>query len=122
MAVTQIRSIPSLHNANARCNPQIHPSRSRHSQSDQSINPHSSTIILDSFPPQAFFNKSWNPVIIPFLKFLHSTNSPFLLNVYPDFVYLHATRLENANNYNSNLIQHVINKTGVVPVAKYTLQ
>ncbi|WZZ14111.1 hypothetical protein YC2023_107200 [Brassica napus] len=77
----------------SRCNPQIHPSRSRHSQSDQSINPHSSTIILDSFPPQAFFNKSWNPVIIPFLKFLHSTNSPFLLNVYPDFVYLQSNGL-----------------------------
>ncbi|CAN6867463.1 unnamed protein product [Brassica oleracea] len=87
--------------------------------SDQSINPHSSTIILDSFPPRAFFNKTWDPVIIPLLKFLHSTNSPFLLNVYPDCVYHHATRLENANNYNSNLIQHVINKTGVVPVATY---
>ncbi|KAF2570331.1 hypothetical protein F2Q70_00002374 [Brassica cretica] len=55
--------------------------------SDQSIHPHSSTIILDSFPPQAFFNKTWDPVIIPLLKFLHSTNSPFLLNVYPDCVY-----------------------------------
>ncbi|CAN8266893.1 unnamed protein product [Cochlearia groenlandica] len=146
--------------------------------------PHSSTIILDSFPPsQAFFNKTWDPVIVPLLKFLQSTESPFLLNVYPYFDYvqsngvipldyalfqplqankeavdantlLHYTNVfdavvdaayfamsylnftnipivvtesgwpskgdgsehdataENANTYNSNLIQHVINKTG----------
>ncbi|KAG7563230.1 Glycoside hydrolase family 17 [Arabidopsis suecica] len=146
--------------------------------------PHSSTIILDSFPPsQAFFNKTWDPVIVPLLKFLQSTGSPLLLNVYPYFDYVqsngvipldyalfqplqankeavdantllhytnvfdaivdaayfamsylnftnipivvtesgwpskggpseHDATVENANTYNSNLIQHVINKTG----------
>ncbi|XXG51034.1 hypothetical protein AAC387_Pa02g4902 [Persea americana] len=45
--------------------------------------PHSSAIILDSFPPsQAFFNHLWNSVLVPMLKFLESTNSSLLLNVY----------------------------------------
>ncbi|KAL2542517.1 Glucan endo-1 [Abeliophyllum distichum] len=46
--------------------------------------PHSSSIIVDSFPPShAFFNRSWDPVIVPFLKFLQSTGSFLMLNVYP---------------------------------------
>ncbi|XP_059289254.1 glucan endo-1,3-beta-glucosidase 3-like [Lycium ferocissimum] len=50
--------------------------------------PHSSSIILDSFPPsQAFFNRSWDPVVIPMLKFLQSTESYLMLNVYPYYVY-----------------------------------
>lgn len=158
--------------------------------------PHASTIILDSFPPsQAFFNKTWDPVIVPLLEFLQSTGSPLMLNVYPYFDYVqsngvipldyalfqplqankeavdantllhytnvfdaivdaayfamsylnftnipivvtesgwpskgdgpeHDATVENANTYNSNLIQHVINKTGTpkhpgVPVATY---
>lgn len=46
--------------------------------------PHSSSIILDSFPPsQAFFNRSLEPVMVPLLKFLQSTGSFLMLNVYP---------------------------------------
>ncbi|XP_004244387.1 glucan endo-1,3-beta-glucosidase 2-like isoform X2 [Solanum lycopersicum] len=146
--------------------------------------PLASTIILDSFPPsQAFFNHSVKPVLIPLLKFLQSTNSYFMLNVYPYYDYmqsngvipldyalfkplaankeavdsntlLHYTNVfdamidaayfamadvnftnipvmvtesgwpsvgesnepdatvDNANTYNSNLIKHVLNKTG----------
>ncbi|PHT30971.1 Glucan endo-1,3-beta-glucosidase 2 [Capsicum baccatum] len=146
--------------------------------------PLASTIILDSFPPsQAFFNHTLKPVLVPLLKFLQSTNSYFMLNVYPYYDYilsngvipldyalfnplaankeavdsntlLHYTNVfdamidaayfamedvnitnipvvvtesgwpsmgdsnepdatvENANTYNSNLIKHVLNKTG----------
>lgn len=53
--------------------------------------PHSSSIILDSFPPsQAFFNRSWDPVVLPMLKFLQSTDSFLMLNVYPYFDYMLA--------------------------------
>ncbi|KAF2308391.1 hypothetical protein GH714_006672 [Hevea brasiliensis] len=52
--------------------------------------PHSS-IILDSFPPsQAFFNRSWDPVMVPLLKFLQSTGSYFMLNVYPYYDYMQS--------------------------------
>ncbi|KAB2068859.1 hypothetical protein ES319_A08G058700v1 [Gossypium barbadense] len=146
--------------------------------------PISSSIILDSFPPsQAFFNRSWNPVLVPLLNFLQSTDSFLMLNAYPYYDYrqsngaisldyalfkplapnkeavdantlVHYTNvfdaivdatysamaflnftnipvivtetgwpskgdsnepdatLENANTYNSNLIRHVMNKTG----------
>ncbi|KAK8567522.1 hypothetical protein V6N12_006105 [Hibiscus sabdariffa] len=53
--------------------------------------PHSSSIILDSFPPsQAFFNRSWDPVMVPLLKFLQSTGSYLMLNVYPYYDYLQS--------------------------------
>lgn len=53
--------------------------------------PISNTLILDPFPPsQAFFNKSWNPVIVPMLKFLQQTNSYLTLNVYPYYDYVKA--------------------------------
>ncbi|XP_010267790.1 PREDICTED: glucan endo-1,3-beta-glucosidase 3-like [Nelumbo nucifera] len=53
--------------------------------------PHSSSIILDSFPPsQAFFNHSWNPVMVPLLKFLQSTGSYLMLNVYPYYDYMQS--------------------------------
>ncbi|XP_059642096.1 glucan endo-1,3-beta-glucosidase 2 [Cornus florida] len=146
--------------------------------------PISSSIILDSFPPsQAFFNHSWNPVLVPMLKFLQSTGSYFMLNIYPYYDYMQSNgvipldyalfrplpsnkeavdantllhysnvfdamtdaayfamaylnftnipvlvtesgwpskgdanepdaTLDNANTYNSNLIKHVLNKTG----------
>ncbi|XP_057490904.1 glucan endo-1,3-beta-glucosidase 2-like [Actinidia eriantha] len=146
--------------------------------------PLSSSLILDSFPPsQAFFNHSWNPVLVPMLSFLQSTGSSFMLNIYPYYdymqsngvipldyalfrpltpnkeavdantllhysnvfdamvdaayfamAYLNFTNIpvmvtesgwpskgdsgepdatsDNANTYNSNLIQHVLNKTG----------
>lgn len=146
--------------------------------------PLSSSIILDSFPPsQAFFNSSWDPVLVPMLKFLQSTGSFLMLNIYPYYDYMQANgvipldyalfkslppnkeavdsntllhytnvfdamvdaaysamaslnftnipvvvtesgwpskgdsnepdaTLENANTYNSNLIRHVLNKTG----------
>ncbi|KAJ4833870.1 hypothetical protein Tsubulata_039780 [Turnera subulata] len=146
--------------------------------------PVASAIILDSFPPsQAFFNRSWNPVLVPMLNFLQSTGSPFMLNVYPYYDYMQSNgvipldyalmqplapnkeavdantlvhysnvfdamvdaayfamaflnftnipvmvtesgwpskgdsnepdaTLENANTYNSNLIRHILNKTG----------
>lgn len=53
--------------------------------------PHSSSIILDSFPPsQAFFNRSLDPVIAPTLKFLQSTGSYLMLNVYPYYDYMQS--------------------------------
>ncbi|XP_044467671.1 glucan endo-1,3-beta-glucosidase 2-like [Mangifera indica] len=142
------------------------------------------SLILDPFPPsQAFFNHSWNPVLLPMLNFLQSTGSYLMLNVYPYYDYILSNgvipldyalfkplppskeavdsntlvhysnvfdatvdaayfamaflnftnipvvvtesgwpskgdsnepdaTLENANTYNSNLIRHVLNKTG----------
>lgn len=53
--------------------------------------PHSSSIILDSFPPsQAFFNRTWDPVMVPLLKFLQSTGSFLMLNVYPYYDYIQS--------------------------------
>lgn len=146
--------------------------------------PLASSVILDSFPPsQAFFNHTLNPVLVPMLKFLQSTGSYLMINIYPyaDYVYsngvipldyalfkpllankeavdantqLHYTNVfdamvdaayfamadlnitnvpvlvtesgwpskgdsnepdatsDNADTYNSNLIRHVLNKTG----------
>ncbi|KAJ7954299.1 putative Glucan endo-1,3-beta-glucosidase [Quillaja saponaria] len=52
---------------------------------------HSSSIILDSFPPsQAFFNRSWDPVMVPLLKFLQSSGSYLMLNVYPYYDYIQS--------------------------------
>ncbi|KAJ1418413.1 X8 domain [Sesbania bispinosa] len=106
--------------------------------------PHSSSVILDSFPPsQAFFNRSWDPVMVPLLKFLQSTvvdaayfamsylkftNIPILVTEtgWPskgDSSEPDAT-IDNANTYNSNLIRHVLNNTGTpkqpgIPVSTY---
>ncbi|XP_010528550.1 PREDICTED: glucan endo-1,3-beta-glucosidase 2 [Tarenaya hassleriana] len=146
--------------------------------------PLSTDLILDPFPPsQAFFNRSWNLVLVPLLSFLQSTDSYLMLNVYPYDDYMRSNgvipldyalfkpippnkeavdsntlvhysnafdavvdaayfamefvnftkipvvvtesgwpskgdsnepdaTLENANTYNSNLIRHVLNKTG----------
>ncbi|XP_017975934.1 PREDICTED: glucan endo-1,3-beta-glucosidase 2 [Theobroma cacao] len=146
--------------------------------------PLSSSIILDSFPPsQAFFNRSWNQVLVPMLNFLQSSGSFLMLNIYPYYDYMQSNgvipldyalfkplppnkeavdantlvhysnvfdamvdatyfamaflnftnipvivtetgwpskgdsnepdaTIENANTYNSNLIRHVLNKTG----------
>ncbi|XP_010553889.1 PREDICTED: glucan endo-1,3-beta-glucosidase 2-like [Tarenaya hassleriana] len=146
--------------------------------------PLSTSLILDPFPPsQAFFNRSWNPVLVPLLSFLQSTDSYLMLNVYPYYDYMQSNgvipldyalfkpippnkeavdsntlvhysnafdavvdaayfameflnftnipvvvtesgwpskgdsdepdaTIENANTYNSNLIRHVLNKTG----------
>lgn len=53
--------------------------------------PLSSSIILDSFPPsQAFFNSSWNSVLVPMLEFLQSTGSYLMLNIYPYYDYMQA--------------------------------
>ncbi|PWA51786.1 Glycoside hydrolase, catalytic domain-containing protein [Artemisia annua] len=53
--------------------------------------PLASTIILDSFPPsQAFFNRSLNPVMVPLLKFLQSTGSSLMLNIYPYYDYMQS--------------------------------
>lgn len=53
--------------------------------------PHASSIILDSFPPsQAFFNRTWDPVMVPLLKFLQSTGSYLMLNVYPYYDYMQS--------------------------------
>ncbi|XP_042018640.1 glucan endo-1,3-beta-glucosidase 3-like [Salvia splendens] len=54
--------------------------------------PHSSSVILDPFPPsQAFFNRTWEPVMVPLLKFLQSTDSYLMLNVYPYYDYMKAS-------------------------------
>ncbi|KAE8696902.1 Glucan endo-1,3-beta-glucosidase 2 [Hibiscus syriacus] len=53
--------------------------------------PLSSTVILDPFPPsQAFFNRSWNPVLVPMLDFLQSTGSFLMLNMYPYYDYMQS--------------------------------
>ncbi|CAL9138810.1 unnamed protein product [Musa acuminata var. zebrina] len=53
--------------------------------------PHASSVILDSFPPsQAFFNRTFEPVIVPMLKFLQSSGSYLMLNVYPYYDYLQS--------------------------------
>ncbi|XVF02884.1 hypothetical protein REPUB_Repub04eG0213400 [Reevesia pubescens] len=53
--------------------------------------PHPSSIILDSFPPsQAFFNRSWDPVMVPLLKFLQSTGSYLMLNLYTYYDYMQS--------------------------------
>ncbi|XP_010271297.1 PREDICTED: glucan endo-1,3-beta-glucosidase 2 [Nelumbo nucifera] len=53
--------------------------------------PHSSSFILDSFPPsQAFFNRSWDNVMVPMLKFLQSSGSYFMLNSYPYYDYMQS--------------------------------
>ncbi|XP_021770989.1 glucan endo-1,3-beta-glucosidase 2-like [Chenopodium quinoa] len=53
--------------------------------------PLSTSVILDSFPPsQAFFNHSLNPVLVPLLKFLQSTNSYLMLNIYPYYDYMNS--------------------------------
>ncbi|KAI3884874.1 hypothetical protein MKW92_001243 [Papaver armeniacum] len=50
-----------------------------------------SSLILDSFPPsQAFFNRSWDPVLVPMLKFLQQTGSHLMLNVYPYYDYIQS--------------------------------
>ncbi|RAL47816.1 hypothetical protein DM860_011401 [Cuscuta australis] len=51
--------------------------------------PLSSDVILESFPPsRAHFNSSWLGVMDPLLKFLDSTGSYLMLNVYPYFAYV----------------------------------
>lgn len=52
---------------------------------------HSSSIILDSFPPsQAFFNRTWEPVMTQLLEFIRSTGSYLMLNVYPYYDYMQS--------------------------------
>ncbi|KAJ9554396.1 hypothetical protein OSB04_018441 [Centaurea solstitialis] len=52
---------------------------------------HSSAVILDSFPPsQAFFNRTWEPVMTQVLEFLRSTGSYLMLNVYPYYDYVRS--------------------------------
>lgn len=53
--------------------------------------PLSTSVILDSFPPsQAFFNHSLKQIIVPMLKFLQSTNSYLMLNIYPYYDYMNS--------------------------------
>eukprot|EP00249_Psilotum_nudum_P012529 c23837_g2_i1 orf=495-1436(+) len=49
---------------------------------------HAPEIILDTFPPsQAFFNQSWNSILLPMFDFLSKTESYFMLNVYTYDIY-----------------------------------
>ncbi|CAL0312416.1 unnamed protein product [Lupinus luteus] len=62
---------------------------------DQQIkvsSPYSSSIIVNSFPPsEAKFNRTWNQqVTVPLLKFLQSTGSYLMLNVYPYYDYMQS--------------------------------
>ncbi|OIW14161.1 hypothetical protein TanjilG_21301 [Lupinus angustifolius] len=94
--------------------------------------PLSSSIILDSFPPsQAFFNRSLNPVLIPILDFLQSTDSYFMLNIYPYYDYVQsngAISLEyalfkplppNKEAVDSNTLLHYSNVFDAVVDAAY---
>lgn len=94
--------------------------------------PHSSSIILDSFPPsQAFFNRTWEPVIAPVLKFLQSTDSYFMLNVYPYYDYMQSNGVvpldyalfrplpPNKEAVDSNTLLHYTNVFDAVVDAAY---
>ncbi|XP_061336953.1 glucan endo-1,3-beta-glucosidase 1-like [Gastrolobium bilobum] len=51
--------------------------------------PHSASIIVDPFPPsQAFFNQTLSSFVFPLLQFLSQTGSPFMLNLYPYYVFM----------------------------------
>ncbi|CAN4124152.1 unnamed protein product [Withania somnifera] len=76
--------------------------------------PHSSSIILDSFPPsQAFFNRSWDTVVIPLLNFLQFTGSYLMLNVYPYYDFM------KSNAVDSNTLLHYTNVFDAVVDAAY---
>ncbi|CAL0334827.1 unnamed protein product [Lupinus luteus] len=94
--------------------------------------PLSSSIILDSFPPsQAFFNRSLNPVLVPLLDFLQSTDSYLMLNIYPYYDYMQsngAISLEyalfkplppNKEAVDSNTLLHYSNVFDAVVDAAY---
>lgn len=94
--------------------------------------PHSSSIILDSFPPsQAFFNRTWNPVLVPLLKFLQSTGSYLMLNVYPYYDYMQSNGVipldyalfrplpPNKEAVDSNTLLHYTNVFDAVVDAAY---
>ncbi|KAL5553221.1 hypothetical protein UlMin_040622 [Ulmus minor] len=94
--------------------------------------PHASSIILDSFPPsQAFFNRTWDPVMVPLLKFLQSTGSYLMLNVYPYYDYMQSDGVipldyalfrplpPNKEAVDSNTLLHYINVFDAVVDAAY---
>lgn len=94
--------------------------------------PHSSSIILDSFPPsQAFFNRTWEPFLNPILKFLQSTDSYFMLNVYPYYDYMQSNGVvpldyalfrplpPNKEAVDSNTLLHYTNVFDAVVDAAY---
>ncbi|OVA12237.1 Glycoside hydrolase [Macleaya cordata] len=94
--------------------------------------PLSSSIILDSFPPsQAFFNRSWEPVLVPMLKFLQSTRSYLMLNVYPYYDYMQSNNVipldyalfrplpPNKEAVDSNTLLHYTNVFDAVVDAAY---
>ncbi|KAL2904590.1 Glucan endo-1 3-beta-glucosidase 3 [Bienertia sinuspersici] len=94
--------------------------------------PHASSIILDSFPPsQAFFNRTWDPVMVPLLKFLQSTSSYLMLNVYPYYDYMQSngaipldyalfrTLPPNKEAVDSNTLLHYTNVFDAVVDAAY---
>ncbi|XP_057784051.1 glucan endo-1,3-beta-glucosidase 3-like [Salvia miltiorrhiza] len=52
------------------------------------------TIIQNSVPPsQAYFNKSLDPMLVPLLKFLQSTNSHFMITIYPYLEHVRSSDL-----------------------------
>ncbi|KAI3910676.1 hypothetical protein MKW92_004277 [Papaver armeniacum] len=94
--------------------------------------PLSSSIILDSFPPsQAFFNRSWDPVLVPMLKFLQQTGSYLMLNVYPYYDYMQSNNVipldyalfrplpPNKEAVDSNTLLHYTNVFDAVIDAAY---
>ncbi|XP_047342401.1 glucan endo-1,3-beta-glucosidase 3-like [Impatiens glandulifera] len=94
--------------------------------------PFASSIILDSFPPsQAFFNRTWDPVMIPLLKFLQSSGSSIMLNVYPYYDYMQSNGVipldyalfrplpPNKEAVDSNTLLHYTNVFDAVVDAAY---
>ncbi|KAK6123080.1 hypothetical protein DH2020_043183 [Rehmannia glutinosa] len=50
---------------------------------------HAATILSNSYPPSAgAFDPNLGSVMVPLLRFLHDTNSPLMVNVYPFFSYI----------------------------------
>ncbi|XP_068656609.1 glucan endo-1,3-beta-glucosidase 1 [Aristolochia californica] len=61
--------------------------------------PHSASVVLDTFPPsQAFFNQSLNRDLLPLARFLSRTGAPFMMNLYPYYVFMQNRGLVPLDN------------------------
>ncbi|XP_059308826.1 glucan endo-1,3-beta-glucosidase 3-like isoform X2 [Lycium ferocissimum] len=75
--------------------------------------PHSSSIVLDWFPPsQAFFNRSLDPVMVPLLNFLKDTGSHLMLNVYPYYNYMKSDAYFSMSYLNFTNIPIMVTESG----------
>ncbi|KAK4753599.1 hypothetical protein SAY87_001703 [Trapa incisa] len=55
--------------------------------------PQAASILLDTYPPSsARFDPEIRSFVVPFLQFLHDTDSPFMANVYPFISYTNSAQ------------------------------